>query len=243
MMLVMQPSASAPRTGVRKKIHPATEAALWALSNGSCYAPECSMPVVVETRPGVYRKNAWVSHIYGVRPEAARHRPKLPPEERDSFKHLLLLCLPHHEEVDDEKTGEELYPPKLLHEWKANHEGRNGPALAALGTIQPNQVIDLLTAAFTPPLDRLKAITKQLEQTGAVTAETVAELQDVLAVMSAPTLGIDARTARLLAFAAEVLGTSSFEKSARMLGDAADTLPTVVRRIENAAEEISHRRR
>src|SRR5258707_706100 len=45
-------------TGYRKNITPATQAALWTLSNGRCYAPGCTFPVVFEIRPGVYRKNA-----------------------------------------------------------------------------------------------------------------------------------------------------------------------------------------
>lgn len=87
------------------------------------------------------------------------------PKERDSFKNLLLLCMPHHTEVDDKKTGEQLYPPDVLEEWKLKHEGSNGPALAALGPIDPEQLIDLLTTTFTPPLDRLEAITQRLEET------------------------------------------------------------------------------
>jgi hypothetical protein len=55
----------------RKPVSPATVAALWTLSNGHCYAPGCTAPVVVEVRPGVYRKNAQVAHIHGVR--AGRH--------------------------------------------------------------------------------------------------------------------------------------------------------------------------
>lgn len=51
--------------GVRRGISPATEAAFWALSNGRCYAPGCTAPVVVEVRAGVYRKNAQIAHIRG----------------------------------------------------------------------------------------------------------------------------------------------------------------------------------
>lgn len=220
------PTSRAHTAGIRKKIHPATEAALWALSNGRCYAPRCPMPVILETRPGVYRKNAWVSHIYGVRQRAARYREGMSSEERDSFKNLLLLCMPHHTEVDDEKTGEQFYPPDVLQEWKVKHEGSNGPALAALGTIDPEQLTDLLTATFTPPLDRLEAITQRLEETGTASAETVAELKQVLAVMSSTAEGIDAQTARSLAFAAEVLGTSGFHTSASQLGHAAEVIGT-----------------
>ncbi len=78
--------------GVRRGISPATEAALWALSNGRCYAPGCTAPVVVEVRPGVYRKNAQIAHIRGVR--APRHDPGLSAVACASFGNLLVLCLP-----------------------------------------------------------------------------------------------------------------------------------------------------
>ena len=107
--------------GYRKKITPATQAALWTLSNGRCYASGCSFPVVFEIRPGVYRKNAQIAHIHGVR--APRYDPMLTVEQCAAFSNLLLLCLPHHSEVDDRKTGEKLYPPELLRKWKADHEG------------------------------------------------------------------------------------------------------------------------
>lgn len=129
---------------------------------------------------------------------------------------LLLLCLPHHEDVDDERTGEENYPPILLKEWKTKHEGSNGPSLANLGSINPDDLTDLLTATFTPPLDRLEAITRRLEETGEANAATITELRQVVDVMTSGG-GIDAQTARSLAFAADVLGNSGFITSARLL--------------------------
>ncbi|MFI6026172.1 hypothetical protein [Amycolatopsis magusensis] len=42
------------------------------------------------TKLGVYRKNAWVAHVHGVRPDADRHDPSLSLGERDSFRNLLL---------------------------------------------------------------------------------------------------------------------------------------------------------
>jgi hypothetical protein len=119
-----------------------------------------------------------------VRPGAACYQAGLQPEQRDSFTNLLLLCLPHHEEVDDEQTGEQLYPPEVLRRWKIEHEGSSGPALAALGPIDPDLLTALLTAVFTPPLDRLDTITKRLEETGTANAQTVVELKQVLAVLS-----------------------------------------------------------
>lgn len=52
-------------TGDRKSIQAAAQAALWVISNGKCYAPGCLFPVIVEVRPGVYKKNAQIAHIYG----------------------------------------------------------------------------------------------------------------------------------------------------------------------------------
>lgn len=147
--------------GIRKKIHPATEAALWALSNGRCYAPGCSFPVVVEIRPGVYRKNAQVAHIKGVR--APRFDPNLTAEQCAAFSNLLLLCLPHHAEVDDRKTGEKLYPVRLLFRWKIDHEGSNWTALAALGPIDEETLTDLLLDVFTPPVKRLQQIADEAD--------------------------------------------------------------------------------
>ncbi len=155
--------------GQRKNIPAATEAALWVLSNGTCYAPGCSAPVMTEVRESVYRKNAQVSHIYGVRPTAPRFRKDLSDSQRDSFANLLLLCLPHHGEVDDRKTGEQLYPPAMLFSWKKAHEGSNAKPLAALGTLREDDLDELLASVFTPPLERLEAIAERLEKTGTVT--------------------------------------------------------------------------
>lgn len=213
--------------GIRKKIHPATQAALWALSNGRCYAPGCSFPVVVEIRPGVYQKNAQVAHIKGVR--APRFDPKLSPEECAAFSNLLLLCLPHHAEVDDRKTGEKLYPPHVLRKWKADHEGRNGAALAALGPIDEESLIKLLLEVFTPPVKRLQQIADQLERTGTINAQTVMELRQVVEVMTSSPAGPDARTVAILGEATEVFSSGQFREMVQALSEAADTISVMPR--------------
>lgn len=219
-------------TGYRKNITPATQAALWTLSNGRCYAPGCTFPVVFEIRPGVYRKNAQIAHIHGVtRP---RFKPGMTPEQCAEFSNLLLLCLPHHSEVDDRKTGEKLYPPPVLMKWKTDHEGSNGAALAALGTIDEDSLTDLLLDVFTPPLERLAQIADRLEETGTINAQTVVELRQVIEVMSTTSAGLDGQTAALLAEAAEVYGNPSFHEAAVLLADAADILPS-----QELSEKIS----
>lgn len=97
-------------TTKRTSIPAATDAALWALSNGRCYFPGCDEPIVKETRPGTYKKNVRIAHIYGVAENSPRHRLLPAGEDRNSFKYLMLLCTPHHDEIDDRLNGEKLYP-------------------------------------------------------------------------------------------------------------------------------------
>jgi hypothetical protein len=180
-----------------------------------------------------------IAHVYGVR--APRYKKGLSEEERDTFSNLLLLCLPHHNEVDDKKTGEKLYPPELLHKWKVDHEGRNGPALAALGTIDSERLTELLDGVFAPPVQRLQAIADQLEKTGALNVATVAELRQIIDVLTDTPAGPDARTAALLGYAAEVFGGGSFDRAAVSLANAAEALPSAeeIRQLHAAAEAIS----
>jgi hypothetical protein len=213
-------------------------AALWTVSNGRCYAPGCPMPVVLEVRPGTYQKNSQVAHIYGVRPGAPRYRADISAHERDSFANLLLLCLAHHEEVDG-KDGERRYPPDTLRKWKIQHEGAAGSVLKNLTVPSTDALMNKLIEIAERPLERLKAITQRLEETGAVTTETVAELKQIIDAMSTTNTGVDARTARTLSYAAEVLGTRSFSDTVRQLSRAAEVLPNATSRMERAIRSAS----
>ena len=228
------PSARLPAgSGARRSIKESAQAALWALSNGRCYYPGCPAPVVVEVRPGVYRKNVVIAHIYGVRRGAARFR-QVPDEVRDSFAHLILLCQAHHSEVDDPNTAEDVYPPEVLLEWKKNHEGPHQKVLDSLEDITEERLTELVVSAFTSPLERLQEITAKLERTGAVNANTVAELRQIVDVLINSPVGVDGRTVSVLAYAADVFGSSRFAANARRLGEAADVLPSVAARIGRA---------
>jgi hypothetical protein len=193
--------------GQRKELPEAVKAALWTVSNGHCYAPGCATPVLKEVRPGVYQKNAYIAHVYGVRPGSERYRPDMTVRERDSFANLLLLCTAHHLEVDG-KGGADSYPPKILLAWKAEHEGAAGSILDRLTVTSPEGLMRKLIEMAEPPLERLEAITARLEETGTVTAGTVAELRQIIAAMSMTTSNISAKTAAALSYAADVLGNS-----------------------------------
>lgn len=193
------------------------------------------MPVVLEVRPGVYKKNSQVAHVYGVKPGAARYRPNMSPERRDSFANLLLLCLAHHSEVDED---EHRYPPEELKKWKTSHEGSQNSVLNRLPVMDSDALMTVLTEIAEPPLSRLETITKRLEQTGEVTAETVDELKRIIATISDTGIGVDARIAQHLAFAAEVFGTRNFSTSASHLASAAELLPGTVNKLNQAVARM-----
>jgi hypothetical protein len=206
----------------RSSIPAATQAALWALSNGTCYAPGCPFPVIHEVRPGVYKKNAQIAHIHGVK--GPRRRPSLPPEHRDSFSNLLLLCLAHHGEVDDVNYGEKLYPAEILRRWKSERESEKGQALAILNVPSEEGFFDYLVSIFESPIKRLESIASQLEKTGTINAASVAELQQIVQLLNNSSVGVDNRTAMTLANAADIFAGLRLEQTAVNLMNAADML-------------------
>lgn len=218
-------------TGNRRGIAASVEAALWVISNGRCYGPGCPMPVMFEVRPGVYRKNVQIAHIYGVRPNAPRYTLGMPDSERDAFKNLLLLCLPHHAEVDDRSTGEKLYPAKVLLEWKRRHEGDNNAELSRIGPVDDDSFMNYVAEIFEPPLKRLESLADRLEQTGTLNANAVAELRGIVSTLTDNPVGIDARSIRILADAVDRLGGTSFSRTVSNFSEAADAMMRAVRRL------------
>jgi uncharacterized protein with PhoU and TrkA domain len=113
---------------------------------------------------------------------------------------------------------------ELLTRWKADHEGGNGPALAALGPVDEEILARLLAEVFSPPARRLQQIAVQLEGTGTLTARTLVQLRQVVAVLNAGPAGTSAYTAEMLAYAAVVFGKSTFGDTVEVLEAAADAL-------------------
>lgn len=91
---------------------------------------------------------------------------------------------------------------------------------------------------FDPPLQRLEKIAEQLEQTGTLNARTVTQLRQVVDVMTSTPVGPDLRTARGLAFAADVFSTHAFQNAATALGQAADILPLYALRMGSSATQM-----
>ncbi|MBV9485905.1 MAG: hypothetical protein JO246_07590 [Frankiaceae bacterium] len=108
-----------------------TKAALAALSRGICYYPGCDAKLVIVREDGEAYIDYDIAHIYDANP-GNRYREDMTDAERKAFANLILLCGPHHEEVD--KRHPENFSAGLLLQWKRDKESTYGDTaeLAAL---------------------------------------------------------------------------------------------------------------
>jgi hypothetical protein len=123
-----------------------TERALYLLSRGTCYYPDCAERVIrfVEGRP---ISNVQITHIRGALPNSARYDPNMTDEERAAFTNLILTCKPHHDLID--RVEPEKYPTELLHDWKAEREDNGLAALSGLSGLTDDRLAEMLESAFS----------------------------------------------------------------------------------------------
>jgi len=101
-------------TDPARKYTQATRSALVALSQGTCYEPECSRPLIVFDEGDPYT-NFDIAHIRDAKP-GNRYVADMTDSERANFRNLVLLCRVHHTKVD--KTHPEHYSIEMLEQWK-----------------------------------------------------------------------------------------------------------------------------
>jgi hypothetical protein len=123
------------------------EKALFLLSRGYCYEPTCQTPVLrkVNNEP---RVNVQIAHIRAATRNGPRYDegPPMQDPQRKSFSNLLLLCKPHHDEVDKEPTASR-YSVALLHRWKADREGDLADRLEGLNGVTEASLQSLMASA------------------------------------------------------------------------------------------------
>lgn len=143
------------------------EKALYRLSRGTCYFPDCPRRIieVVEGEPMVAVD---IAHIYGAYPGSARYDASMTDEQRRAFGNLILLCAPHHKLVDGRRRDE--FPPELLQRWKAGNEPRDGiEALASAGLT--DEVLDSVMEQIVAQVGPKREVEVDLEP-GLVMAPT-----------------------------------------------------------------------
>ena len=87
-------------------------------------------------------------------------------------------------------------------------------------------------------MERLQQIADQLEETGTLNAGTVAQLRQVVDVLASTPAGPSARTAAMLAHAADVFSTRAFQNAAASLGQAADIMPSYDRTLKTRVDQL-----
>ncbi len=84
----------------------------------SCAYPECNLPLFRVNPDKTRTLNSRIAHICARRENGPRWDPEMSPEANRSVANLLLLCIEHAYEIDDDERVR-LYPKDLLRTWKA----------------------------------------------------------------------------------------------------------------------------
>ncbi|PKW17634.1 HNH endonuclease [Saccharopolyspora spinosa] len=229
-------------------------AGLISLSQGSCYWPGCSTPVLVFVK-GRPKINLQIAHIFASSDGGPRAIPDLEEKERDSFTNLILLCKPHHDTVD--KDEPENYPPETLLEWKRERETSGQAALAGLSNVTEERLQEIITDAIK---QRDQQVKNALDRFAEIDSESAAALRELLDELDefrrhGPILNED--TVSMLHSAASQLGhlpdsantlseaaskIANLEDSANSLDDAADKaagLNDIATALNSAADKAS----
>ncbi|PWI20500.1 hypothetical protein DI272_16425 [Streptomyces sp. Act143] len=228
----------------------ATIAALTTLARGGCYWPDCNVPTVRMIN-GEPRLNLEIAHIRAFEKGGKRFDPTWSVEERNSFSNLILLCHPHHKEIDGRDGAR--YTVAVLDRWKKAREAAGLNALAGLGDLTEQRLNQMIVDAQTVLVDRigpaLDEFAKTAPELAALLKVALKELEDPrihgfglsedgirMLSQSARSLGHLQDTARVVAGAARSL--SHLPDSASTLTDAADSLanlPDYARMLRDAA--------
>jgi hypothetical protein len=123
--------------------------ALFAKSGNNCAFPNCSSPLVSDANLFV----AQVCHIAGERPESARYDPNQTTDERRSIDNLIVLCYPHHREID---AFPDSFPARALQDMNSNHESRFAVANYDPGSVVISEV-EAEVSAFWSKIDELQS--------------------------------------------------------------------------------------
>lgn len=121
-----------------------TRAALALFSHGHCYFPGCKVPtfVFVDGEPII---NYQIAHIRDAKP-GNRYVKDMTDDERRAFDNLVLLCQPHHTEVD--KIHPDRYSIETLEGWKVERESGAVAQLRGLDGLTEDRLAEMIREAL-----------------------------------------------------------------------------------------------
>lgn len=153
-----------------------TKEALYMLSRGYCYAPECKERVMRWAENGWYLK-AEVIHIHGLNETSARYNENVPVSVRNSFKNLILLCGVHHKLVDGKKTWMH-YSVETLTTWKRDREGDLADDLDLIDWITKDKLQELMAAAIEEMIGKILGAIENISSVSRETLDILKQLVD-----------------------------------------------------------------
>ncbi|MFT5702336.1 MAG: hypothetical protein ACI8ZB_005253 [Desulforhopalus sp.] len=95
---------------------------LWGKSAGRCSMPHCRKSLTIEASEKVASKNILIGqncHIVAESKDGPRGESILGEKDRNRYPNLILLCVNHHTEIDQDPDS---WPLEYLHQIKADHE-------------------------------------------------------------------------------------------------------------------------
>jgi len=203
----------------QRKYDNATLAGLMTLCRGYCYWPGCTSRVITMVN-GVPKLNAEIAHIRAINRGGKRFDGTWSVPERNSFKNLLLLCVPHHTTIDGARSDD--YPKELLVKWKADREGDSIEALEGLTGLTETRLGEMLAEAQGEFLDQVRPALAEFSKTAPELAGLLSTLLDELADPRIHGFGISPDAIEMFSHSARSLG--SFEDNVHVLANAADKL-------------------
>lgn len=148
------------------------------LSGALCYWPGCPEPVLREVN-GQMHRICEIAHIRGAYPGSARYDAAMTDDQRRDLANLILLCNPHHDEVDA-KEKEAIYPPEVMYRWKALRESVPREALKRLREVTPAGLRKIVAEGLQQRDARLLSALGRLESSDREAAALMRNLVDEL---------------------------------------------------------------
>ena len=146
-------------------------------SGGLRYCPGCPEPVLRETNGQMYRI-VEIAHIRGAYAGSARYDETMTDDQRRDLPNLMMmLCDPHHDEVD---AKEEVYTLEVLFRWKAQRESAPREALKRLREVTPAGLRKIVADGLQQHDARLLSALGRLESNDREAATLMRSLVDEL---------------------------------------------------------------
>lgn len=220
-----------------------TRAALAALSYGTCYWPGCTVPVVTLVNQK-YRMNLQIAHIRPSEPNGPRGNESQSREGLNEFSNLVLLCKPHHEEVDE---FPEYFTINVLTKWKESRERGQDVALSKMPELNSDEGLRQAISEAINERDRdLEKVLSRLEKNDAEAAVLLRDLQEQLTAARRSGAIIDPDSATMAHSAGRMLQhlpdssevAQSAAKALRLAVNHLAQLEGLPQRIESAAKHL-----